>query len=47
MWVSGGERGKEGGRKFVMNICELVMITYAKEKNTVLESERSEFIFIS
>lgn len=47
MWVSWGERGKEGGRKLVMNICELVMITYAKKKNIVLESESSEFIFTS
>lgn len=45
--MSRGERGKERERKLAMNICELIMITYAKEKNTVFESERSEFIFIS
>lgn len=31
--------GKEGGRKLVINIYELVMITYAKEKTSVLSQK--------
>lgn len=31
--------GKEGGRKLVINICELVMITYAMEKTSVLSQK--------
>lgn len=42
----GEKRGKEGGR-LVINICELIMIMYAKEKTSVLESERPEFAVIS
>lgn len=43
----GEKRGKEGGRRLIINICELVTITYAKEKTSVLESERPEFAVIS
>lgn len=43
----GEKRGREGGRKLVINICKLVITTYAKKKALVLELERLEFVVIS
>lgn len=44
--VLGRKEGKEGGRKLVLNICDLVMPTYAKEKSSVLDSDKRRFLVI-
>lgn len=45
--VLGRNEVKERGRKLVINISELVIFTYEKEKTAVLGSDRPEFIVIS
>lgn len=44
--VLGRNEVKERGRKFVINICELVIFIYEKEKIVVLGLDRLEFIVI-